>query len=365
MAVLNLTIDRPMAQRSHAWRLAHRSCETPADRTAAAADQALCRALATAHRGAPLLFLLHGYRYDPHGALGDPKRDPHQAVLRPERAPPPRAPRSTPPSWPAALGFEGGFENGLAIGLGWASLPSQAERGIGARHPVAWAYRAAAQTAQCVADILRRAAVLRPDLPIDIYAHSFGARIAFLTLRIAAAQGWDRRIGRILALGAAEYRDTALRAARHCQSGGAEVISFVSRANDPYDAMMQVLGPRSALSPRSRPLGAGGLGRRTPGWIDLQIDHPELQPWLTEHGVSGCAGGRFCRHNAFYARPGMAALHRRILDERWGAEDLRRLGADEAIERRWARFAPLRLTDAPIPRRLAAGRARQKATQRA
>ena len=261
------------------------------------------------------------------------------------------------------LGSMGGAENGLAIGVGWSSLPPRTPsllRG-GWAHPLLWAYQEAARMAVVIASIMRAAAEARGEAGrVDLFAHSLGARIAFLVLRVASAEGWSMRIGRVLALGAAEYRDRALRAARHCRPGGPEVVNFLSRANDPYDALLQLLGPRPFWARCAQPLGARGLGRRAPGWIDVQIDHPQMAPWLRREGVAPAGAGRFCCHGAFYTRPGIAALHRRILDYRWTGDDLRRHGAVEALEPRWARFAPLRRRDLPTPPRLAAALASER-----
>lgn len=347
--------DRLCRSADAAWRLADAPAEA-GDIAEHGAKRALAHALHGASSAAPVLFMIHGYRYDPNDAAGDPRRDPHRVVLRPAHR---RTRAAQPLSWPEALGFDEpperrGAEQGLAIGVGWSSLPPAGRRGSGAGRALSWAYGAAAQTAESVASILRFAAATRSDLRFDLFAHSLGARVAFLALRIAASEGWSGRIGRILALGAAEYQDMALRAARCCRPGGPEVINFTSRANDPYDALLQLLGPRAALARNARPLGAGGLGRRAPGWIDIQLDHPAMQGWLARQGVAVAGAGRFCRHDAFYARSGIAALHRRLLDRRWTGEDLRAAGVVEAIEPRWARFAPIRRRDLPTPRALTA-----------
>ncbi len=351
MAVLNLTIGRSRRGEEAPWRLAGRAeaCDAAAQRRA---ERALERAVRAVAVDAPTVFLTHGYRYDPNDCVGDPKRDPHRVVLRP-----PSALGAGPTSWMAALGFDEDADSGLAVAVGWSSLPPVLGRGAPPRGPLRWAYEAAVSAAKALAAMMRLAAAARPDLRIDLFAHSLGARVAFLALRIAAAEGWSDRIGRVLALGAAEYRDQALRAAQRCRPGGPEVVNFISRANDPYDALLQLLGPRSALSPSARPLGAGGLGRRAPGWIDIQLDHPAMRGWLRSEGVAAAGAGRFCRHDAFYARAGIAALHRRILDRRWTGDDLRASGVSEAIEPRWARFAPVRRRDLPAPRALAAARA--------
>lgn len=353
MAVLNLTIGRPDAGGRMLWRLA----DAPPSGGVTAhrdAERALLEAVDAASAATSLVFLIHGYGYDPNGAPGDPRRDPHLGVLRPRAAAPCAARRGAPLSWPRALGFvsEGGAagQGGLAVAVGWSSMPA---RGRSSGRAFPWAYGAAAPAARAVHAMMRLAAAARPDLSFDFFAHSLGARVALLTLRAAAHDGLSARIGRILALGAAEYREQALRAARRCRRGGPEVFNFIERANDPYDALMQILGPRAALAPSARPLGAGGLGRRAPGWIDIQLDHPRLRGWLGRHGVAAAGAGGLCRHNGFYARTGIAALHRRILDEGWTVDDLRADGVADAIEPRWARFAPIRRRDLPTPRALA------------
>ncbi|MCI4664194.1 MAG: hypothetical protein MRY74_05685 [Neomegalonema sp.] len=352
MAVLSLTLGRARDGEAAAWRLASVSAQ---DEGRAAPVAPLLEATVRATPAeAPVVFFLHGYRYDPNGAAGHPKRDPHQGVLRPGLDPIEGAPRPRLPSWPATLGFAGAADRGLAIALGWSSLPPADVRWA---HPFSWAYAACFPVAQAVASLIRRAADARAHGgKIDLFAHSLGARIAFLALRRAAMEGWSNRIGRILALGAAEYRDQALRAARCCREGGPEVFNYLSRANDPYDAALQLLGPRPTFTAQARPLGAGGLGRRSPGWIDIQIDHPSLAPWLHRQGIAPAQGARLCCHGGFYTRPGIAAFHRRTLDQRWGGEDLRRSGVQEALEPRWARFGVGRRRDLPPPPQLVGGR---------
>ena len=61
---------------------------------------------------APIVVMIHGYRYSP----SQPAHDPHRHILSLD--PDPRQRRAT--SWPRALGFGGVHpQDGLAIAFGW------------------------------------------------------------------------------------------------------------------------------------------------------------------------------------------------------------------------------------------------------
>ena len=76
------------------------------------ADQPVPPALRDAARrlpaGAPVLVMLHGYRYSP----AHPAHDPHRHILSPQAGP-------GGISWPQQLGFQGDPSEGLALACGW------------------------------------------------------------------------------------------------------------------------------------------------------------------------------------------------------------------------------------------------------
>lgn len=304
----------------------------------------------------PVVFFVHGFLFDPTAAAGtsrDRRRHPHRLVLSAvDGAQSGCGWRKRAPlhlrSWPRALGFcERG--SGLAIGFGWNSYPAFCRTlWTYGRNPFSVAYDAAGAAGRALARAMRCAAEAAPSQPIDVYAHSLGARVALLTLRQAAQEGWAHRIGKILALGAAEYRDEAARAARHCGSGGPEVINFISRQNDVFDLALEVFGPRRWGDVDAVALGVAGLdgapgGSHRPdsaqtGWLTLQIDHPETRAWMARCGFAlGRDPARIC-HWSFYTRSGMAVFHRHLLENRPCIAELIASGAPRALEPRWRRF---------------------------
>lgn len=303
-----------------ALRLGAATGPEPIEATLAAAARLAAR------EGGPIVFLLHGFSYAP----GAPARrlDPHRGVLS-------ASAHGCAVSWPRALGFTGATATGgLAIAFAWPSLP-----GLGRRNPLSAAYRRAGAVADRLAAAMRLVADAAPNRPIDLFAHSLGARVAYLALRRASTEGWGGRIGRVITLGAAEYRDEAQQAAACCapaEADGPQVLNVLARANDAYDAALRIFGPRAPLDAGAQPLGAAGLGAAgASGWFDLQIDHPEAQPWLSAEGVAP-ARRRRVSHTEVYARPGLARLYRRILDARWSVEELQARGAPRDIEARWS-----------------------------
>lgn len=274
----------------------------------------------------PILFLVHGFLYNPTAScsarcLG---RQPW---------------RGAPGQWPERLGFTGASDDpmasGLAVAFGWNSYPARSQ-GVG--NVFRRAYDNGAAAGWALASALRAAA--RGGRRVDVFAHSLGARVAFLALRRAAAEGWADRIGAIFALGAAEYRAVALRAAQACDDeAGPQVVNVIARENDVFDGLMQAFGPRRRFGVDALPLGARGLGRRRTGWIDLQIDHPTTAAWLGGDDAPVDIGLRPIRHDGFYQRPGLIAFYRRVLIERLTVAALRRQGAPEALSPRWSRFA--------------------------
>lgn len=319
------------------------SGETCAFRALRAAARREASIAAKAGRRPLIVLMVHGFLYEPNATPGsklDARRNPHRRLLAPTAA---QSVCSGMRTWPEVLGFAGAVSSaGLAVAFGWSSMPGPIGRRDG-RPGYGAAYAAAGPAAIALGEAAAAITEGAPEATIDLYAHSLGGRVALLTLRRAAEEGWADRFGRVLLLGCAEYRDRALRAARQIDAAGErgapQVVNFISRANDPFDAMWQLCGPRTTTAALAAPLGASGLGRRRAHWIDVQIDHPRTDAWLAEHGVGPSRRRRAC-HWSFYARPGLARFHRRILEERWSVAELRARGAPECVEPRWARLSP-------------------------
>ncbi len=295
----------------------------------------LAAALGALPAGAPVCVLVHGFRYTwrrevcacacPHDRLYGDAPVPPSARRRPERA-----------AWARDLGLAGAA---LAVGFAW-----EARLGRFGRRGFAEVHARAARAGAALARLLARLADLRPDLRVDAFTHSLGARVA-LAAGIAAPGLPFRRL--VLA-GAAAHADEAAGFLEAAGKPGArpEVIHLLSRANDAYDAVFARITPRAAR--RGPPLGLAGLGRAAPDWLDLQIDHPATARWLAERGMAPERARERVSHWTFYADPGVMAFCRAVLARRDAAiPALRAAGIPEEIEPRWARFRPRRLP-APV-----------------
>jgi hypothetical protein len=288
---------------------------------------------------APVAVLIHGYKFDPFSRTADD--DPHRTLFafRPEA----RCWKIR--SWPEGLGFAaGGRETGLCIGFGWPAaephLPTLITEG---RTGFARVYERAGAVGPRLAELLARIQALRPGRPIDLVAHSLGARVALTALGALGAAP-----GRVILLGAAEFDARAHEALTALRAPGApEIYNVTARANDFYDAAFETFAPRRSW--RERALGLG-LADPGPGWVDIQLDRPEVTAWINARGLPLTPSrARLC-HWSFYIRGGAFEVYRAILDRRpgWEAGALRAEPCFAAQEPRWSRMLPR----APRPARL-------------
>jgi len=256
---------------------------------------------------APIVIMVHGYKYSPF----DPQADPHAQVF----ALRPRAGCWKVRSWPRGLGFSGeGVSEGLCIGFGWHATAPGLVRGL--PQVDARVDGAAARLAQLIAAI----GDLAPGRPVDLIAHSLGGRV---TLRALA--GHDAPIrGRAILLGAADYRSGAEDALANPATRGMEFYNIVSAENALYDLFFRYLVPPERGSDRVLGRGLPGAPRR---WIDLAIDDDVTLARLGALGLRISPRRRRSCHWSFYRRPGIFRLYRAILRERdgWSPETLRRL----------------------------------------
>jgi hypothetical protein len=365
-----------------------RGGERGGERGGDCAARAMMAALARVPRRAPVVALVHGFRFSP-----DIRRhDPHGTLYAAQ----------DPAGWPAALGFTAdGAQDGLCIGFGWdarggagragpelqrapprrapqeagphgegmglhagglhGALPGARPGALhGALHEAQAAFArakaapgaAAGSVAAAAAAGLRAAALrlvpdlgfaqvyaraaeagrslgaligaihdARPDLTVDILAHSLGARAA---LHALSAPG----VGRVILLGAAEHAAIARALLPPARLGGPEVINIIARHNDLFDAIFEAAAPAPTLAAPGA-LGRAGLGAQARNWIDLQIDDPALEAFLANRGLPLGPAPRSICHRGFYQRDGAMQLWRAMLRERarWSPEALRLAGA--------------------------------------
>lgn len=267
----------------------------------------LAERLACLPETAPVVVMIHGYRFTP-GLVG---HCPHGHILSMN---PPSGDRKAT-SWPRHLGLTG--DNGLGIALGWE-----------ARGSVQRAYRRAAAAGYALADLAARVQAIDPARQIDVIGHSLGARVALQALPHAHAGAFRRMI----LLAAAETRRPA-RAAMDSPAGRCvDVINVTTRENDLFDFALEWLvsfGTDTAVGQ--------GPGRHLPNWLDLQIDQKATLGVLDQLGYAlPPPPARVC-HWSPYMRPGIFALYRALMDGRLPLTTLR-AALPERRDRRWSRL---------------------------
>ncbi len=289
----------------------------------------LRRLLAGTGPDAPIVVLIHGYKFHPDR----PDADPHRSLfsLQPEGG------DWRIRSWPEGLGFaEDAGQSGLCVGFAWpASAPHLASLLATGRNGFARVYDRAGAYGIRLAELVALLQRLAPGRPVDVLAHSLGARVA-----LAALPHLTQAPGRMVLLGAAEFGAEArgfLAAARAPRP--TQVYNVTSRANDLYDLMLERFAPRRHRGDRA--IGAG-LGVPHAAWLDLQLDRPEVTAWINAQGIPLTApDARLC-HWSFYTREGALAVYQAILRRRpgWDIAGLRGAACFGAQEPRWSRLIP-------------------------
>lgn len=236
---------------------------------------ALRQALDDLPPGAPVVILIHGFKYAP----GVPGHCPHETILAP------RAARGhwKVMSWPRHLGMG---EDALILALGWPATGT------------IWrAYRQAGETGRALAALI--AAIGRP---VHMLGHSLGARVALSALTHAPAGS----IGRLVLIAGAELRAGA-RAAMAAPAGAmAEVLNVTSGENTAFDLMLETV-----LGFRGRAIGAGLPD--LPGWTDIAVDTPASRARLARLGHRIGAPARRVCHWGLYLRPGLVPLYGAVI----------------------------------------------------
>ncbi len=263
----------------------------------------LARKLDALPEGAPVVAMVHGWRYAP-GLVAD---CPHGSILSLD----PVTGDRRAVSWPRHLGLDG--QAGLGIALGW---PAKCDP---------WrAHLRAARTGAALAKVAQGIHALS-GRPLQIIAHSMGARVALAALPLVD----PGQISRIILLAAAETRGRALAALSSPAGRQVEVINVTTRENDLFDACFEWgihLGLRTSIGQ--------GLGRAHAGWHDLWIDQRQTMASLAALGHPLADPPRRICHWSPYLRPGTIALYRALIDGRLTAADLPR----HRPSRRWSRL---------------------------
>jgi hypothetical protein len=237
--------------------------------------------------GAPVIVLIHGYKYTP----GDPRRCPHDHILSLKPRPAARA-----ISWPRHLGFGRGANEGLCIAFGW-----------NARGTLWQAHAEARRAGRALAHAICRLRATT-SAPVHIMAHSLGARVALAAFHDLPPLA----IGRAILLAGADTRSAAEAALATAAGSTAEVVNVHSGENTLFDLLF-----RAAIHPHrpfARTLGAG-LGREDPRWLDLAIDAAGTRAHLAAQGFRIAPPARAVCHWSAYLRPGLLPLYRTLLRE--------------------------------------------------
>ncbi|WP_085879959.1 alpha/beta hydrolase [Roseisalinus antarcticus] len=242
---------------------------------------ALRRALASLPEGAPVVVMIHGFKFSPACRTHDPHD--HILSLRPGRA------CWKAVSWPKHLHLHGAA--GLAIGFGW-----------NARGSIWRAWRASARAGRRLSRLIALVREAAPDRSVHLVAHSLGARVALGALPGLPAGA----VARIVLISAAAFRTEAERRMATAAGRAAEVFSVTGRENAVFDLLLRI----------AMPLGGATLGRRGPPmarWLDLPLDQAESLEALAALGFPIAPPRvRIC-HWSGYLRPGVWRLYRVLL----------------------------------------------------
>lgn len=236
---------------------------------------------------APIIVMVHGYKYDP----ASPDHVPHDHIfgMRPATG---RFSRRM--SWPRHLGVGAvGGDEPLCIGFGWP-----------ARGSIWKAWKRSARAAQALAQLLDHIAFLT-GRPTHVIGHSLGARVALRAMAVTRPGS----VGRVISLAGGALRSEALRAMDAPGGAGAEVVNVVSRENDVFDAMLELV-----VGLPDRTVGSG-LGQRHVRWLDIQIDHDETRAGLARMGYEVSGADLSICHWSVYLRPGLFPLYRALMDD--------------------------------------------------
>ena len=288
---------------------------------------------------APVVVLVHGFKFHPDV----PGADPHRSLFALRPAGDGRRIRS----WPEGLGFrDDAGESGLCVGFAWpASAPMLGSLVATGRTGFARVYDRAAGYGARLAELVALLQRLAPGRPVDLLAHSLGARVA-----LAALPALEDAPGRVILLGAAELDARARDFVRACRAPAPpQIYNVTARANDLYDLAFETFAPRRARGERALGLG---LGVPLAQWLDLQLDHAEVTAWVNGLGIPlTAASARLC-HWGFYTRGGALAIYEAILRRRpgWDIASLRAAPCFTEQEPRWSRLLPRRPAPPRRPR---------------
>ncbi len=273
--------------------------------------------------GAPVVILIHGFKFSP----SRPGRSPHDHIL--SMTPDPHCWKAL--SWPRHLGFDANTpERGLCIAFGWEASGS-----------IWTAYREAARAGRALAGLVRMIRQIRPDQPVDAMAHSLGARVVFTALPHLA----DAPLRRAVLLTPAEITDQAETALDTPAGQAMQVLNITSRENDLFDLMLEWT---VALHRPGRRGLSYGVRHPRPNWLNVQIDNPRTLDALRGLGHAIAPPDRRICHWSPYLRPGVFSLYSAFLNGTLPLDALRPRLPETACPR-WSRLLALPAVSLPLP----------------
>ena len=262
----------------------------------------------------PVLIMLHGYRYSP----SKHHLNPHEYILKNATD----LAQGQGQNWPHQMGYGTRMPDpGLCIAFGWE-----------AGGTIWRAQREAGRAGLALASLIRQLDALGAG-PVNIIAHSLGARVALAAL-LHLRPGM---IDRMILLTGAELRATAETALMSPAGRRSSVLNIVSRETDVFDFMSEWLVAPHRLGAR-----ALGSGLTLPHCLTAQIDHPDHLAGFRSLGFAVPAASQRMCHWSSYLRPGLFPLYRAFLDKDASLclADLRN-ALPAPLTRRWSRlFAP-------------------------
>ena len=251
-------------------------------------DDVLRRHLSGLPTGAPVLIMIHGYRY----SLRHAPLSPHLNILSLVPG------KGRTRSWPRRMGFGRAAAvhtptaEGLCIAFGWEASGTL------------WrAHAEAARAGTALGRLIVRLRALGAGA-VDLMGHSLGARVALAALPALPAQS----VGRMILLSGAELAVTATTALASPAGRMAQVLNVTSRENDLFD-----FGYEWLIAPFSRGARTIGAGLDLPNAVTLQIDAPAHRAALAALGHPMAAPDRRMCHWSAYTRPGTFPIYRAFL----------------------------------------------------
>jgi len=196
----------------------------------------------------------------------------------------PRARSLDNPHWQGAegLGSFARWRRDLApdrtprLGFGWYSVPAGLLGVLAAWRHRRWnryryAWDLAAEAGQALSVMLRRLGG-----PVDVLCHSLGSRVVIEALTAGTAVP----VQNVVFMNGAEFAVPAGLCAR--ANSHIRFVNLVVVADEVLAKLDTAFAPVSGQGP---PIGLEGLSPKAPdNWIDIALDHSEVQLWGASHG---------------------------------------------------------------------------------